>query len=705
MVFKLQLPASCILVGALAATLALSLAVFRHEIGSEQAEFDRRAQFRARAVQQGLAGAIDALQIVNQFMVTTGKVSREQFHAFAEPMRAHYPYVEAFAFYRLVQRAQRAAFEARMGLQHPGYAISDFVAGARRRAPDRQSYKVIDYIEPMTRNEAFVGLDAAPLFSDDSAYQRAEHTGLPAATALFPSLHGPQQRRFRIVMPVYVRAEATGAAELTGFTVAVLRSGDLVEKILDATGSSKNAGLDIRVYAAASADESKRVFGPPITAQPSALPTISHEFDVAGMPWRIDIAAQAAPFTAIHGNSLLALFIGLLGSAAAVAFVQSASVRTQAIQLLVAQRTEELRRVNQALVEDIAARQLAEQALVDSEEQARELAELSSDWSWEQDEHFRFTGLAAGSRDKGSLQESILLGTTRWELRVDLAASDWAEHRARHAAHLPFRNFEYKRLIDGGRAQWISSSGNPIFDAEGRFKGYRGTSRNITDRKQAEEALRRSRSMLRKLAGHLERAKEDERKRIARDIHDELGQNLLALRIDVSRMVAFPDTMTVTRQWTESALEHIDTTIAAVREIINDLRPTVLDLGLHAAVEWQAREFERRSGIACELHIDHDEFAIDEERATALFRIVQESLTNIMRHAQASTVRIALLRQGDQFSVQISDDGVGLSQDYRKKANAFGLIGIEERVSAMGGTFSADSDPGRGLEINLSIQL
>ena len=110
----------------------------------------------------------------------------------------------------------------------------------------------------------------------------------------------------------------------------------------------------------------------------------------------------------------------------------------------------------------------------------------------------------------------------------------------------------------------------------------------------------------------------------------------MALRVDVSRMPANPCSLGLCQRWTDSALHHIDTTIKAVRAIIDDLRPAVLDLGLHAAVEWQVKQFERCSGIPCELHIDHDEFKLDEQRATALFRIVQESLTNVMRHARAS---------------------------------------------------------------------
>jgi signal transduction histidine kinase len=333
--------------------------------------------------------------------------------------------------------------------------------------------------------------------------------------------------------------------------------------------------------------------------------------------------------------------------------------------------------------------------------EARELTALSSDSSWEQDEHFRFTGVADGGSGKGV--SPLIIGATRWQLPVDPDASDWKAHRAALEAHQPFRNFEYKLLLDDRPAQWISSSGKPIFDADGNFKGYRGTSRNITERKQVEEVLRRSRLQLRQLANYQEQVKEDERKRIARDIHDELGQNLLALRLDLVRMSNHPDLDAATKERITAALQQIDATIKSVRAIMNDLRPSVLNLGLHAAVEWQAKEFERASGIACELHIDHEEFAIDDQRATAMFRSLQESLNIIIEQAQAKQVWIDLQRRDGQLCIRIADDGISDHPNSRRKKDAIGLVGIEERMRAQGGTFAMTSEPEHGMTITLSV--
>jgi signal transduction histidine kinase len=228
----------------------------------------------------------------------------------------------------------------------------------------------------------------------------------------------------------------------------------------------------------------------------------------------------------------------------------------------------------------------------------------------------------------------------------------------------------------------------------------------VAERRRAEEALQKSKEQLRLLAAYQEQVKEDERKRIAREIHDELGQNLMALRIDVSILQArTSDSHPILNERVRSALTHIDASIKAVRNIINNLRPSVLDLGLPAAIEWQVNEFERRTGIACELAIEGDQVDanLDDHRATALFRILQESLTNVARHAQASLVQIKLHRNGAKFCMKIADNGVGLFPGCRRKPNSFGLLGIGERITALAGEFTVDSIPGNGTVLEISI--
>jgi signal transduction histidine kinase len=217
----------------------------------------------------------------------------------------------------------------------------------------------------------------------------------------------------------------------------------------------------------------------------------------------------------------------------------------------------------------------------------------------------------------------------------------------------------------------------------------------IEERKRADQVLKQTQRMLRHLVSHQENIKEDERKRIAREIHDELGQNLMAMRIDVSMLEARTHgTHPRLHSKVLRALGHIDTTIKSVRGIINNLRPAVLDLGLIAALEWQIDEFERRSGIACTLTIEGPELtlAIDENCATACFRIVQESLSNVTRHARASHVDIVLYRDDCHLTLKIADNGIGIHPNCRRKANSYGLVGIQERIHSMGGELTIGSN-------------
>lgn len=229
---------------------------------------------------------------------------------------------------------------------------------------------------------------------------------------------------------------------------------------------------------------------------------------------------------------------------------------------------------------------------------------------------------------------------------------------------------------------------------------------HIHEREQAEAALRQSQEELRQLASYQERIKEDERKRIAREIHDELGQNLLALRIDIAMLHArTATTHPRLNKKVHSVLDHIDSTMKAMRAIINNLRPTVLDLGLNAAIEWQVKEFQRRTGIVCELEMTDKDLSIDDNRATALFRILQESLNNVFRHARATKAQIVVERDGDTLRMKVADNGVGIFPGCRRKANSFGLVGIKERVSSLGGSMAIETAQDAGTSLTVAIPL
>ncbi|MES2164445.1 MAG: CHASE domain-containing protein [Pseudomonadota bacterium] len=222
--------------------------------------------------------------------------------------------------------------------------------------------------------------------------------------------------------------------------------------------------------------------------------------------------------------------------------------------------------------------------------------------------------------------------------------------------------------------------------------------------RDSQAKLQLSHHKLRQLAAHADQIKEQERKRIAREIHDDLGQNLLVLRIEADLLASR------TRQnhprlhaRARSTLTQIDSTIKSVRHIINDLRPTVLDLGLNAAVEWQIAQFRQRSGMVCELIEHQSDIRIDDRCATAFFRVLQESLSNILQHARASLVRVELCQAGGMLSMTISDNGVGLRESSRNKVGSFGLVGIEERISLLGGHCAITGGHNAGTTVTISV--
>lgn len=222
----------------------------------------------------------------------------------------------------------------------------------------------------------------------------------------------------------------------------------------------------------------------------------------------------------------------------------------------------------------------------------------------------------------------------------------------------------------------------------------------------SQAKLQQSHHTLRQLAAHADQIKEQERKRIAREIHDDLGQNLLVLRIETD-MLATRTRLRHPRLHARAChtLAQIDSTIKSVRHIINDLRPTVLDLGLTPAVEWQIAQFRQRSGIVCELIEQQSDIHIDDRCATAIFRVLQESLSNIMQHARASLVRVELRHHNGMLTMTISDNGIGMRPNSRNKTDSFGLIGMEERIHLLGGQCAITAGHHAGTTVSISVPI
>ena len=245
------------------------------------------------------------------------------------------------------------------------------------------------------------------------------------------------------------------------------------------------------------------------------------------------------------------------------------------------------------------------------------------------------------------------------------------------------------------------------FDKKNRIIGVIHICRDITERKRAEEQLKSSREKLRNLTAHLNLVREEERKHIAREIHDELAQALTALKIDLFWMnKRLSGDQQELKDKITSMSGLIDMTIKSVRRISSELRPGLLDdLGLQAAMEWQAKEFQSRTGIKCEIDFRTDALNLEQDLVTAIFRIFQETLTNVARHAEATKVKVSLSETTDCLSMEVSDNGRGITDEQITNPKSFGLMGIQERVHLLGGIIKIRGVRGKKTVVKLDIPL
>lgn len=258
----------------------------------------------------------------------------------------------------------------------------------------------------------------------------------------------------------------------------------------------------------------------------------------------------------------------------------------------------------------------------------------------------------------------------------------------------------------------IEFSSAPIRNDEGSVIGRVFVFRDITARRQAEAEIRTSREQLRALAAHLQTVREEERKRIAREVHDELGQMLTGLKMDLAWIKKrLPEVGEATvRQPLEGKAESMFDLLAemvrTVRRISGELRPGVLDdLGLVPAMEWQAREWEARTGIKCRVASTLNETTVPPDQGTALFRIFQETLTNVARHADATEASARLNLDGIWLTLEIQDNGRGITEEERRGTKSFGLLGMKERAVLLGGEFGIRGLPGKGTTVSVRVPL
>jgi PAS domain S-box-containing protein len=376
------------------------------------------------------------------------------------------------------------------------------------------------------------------------------------------------------------------------------------------------------------------------------------------------------------------------------------------IEASISQHSDGERRLFTVILRDITERVRAESLLERSESRLRGILDSAMDAIITVDENQHVVMFNAAAETMFGCPQAEALGAPLTWFIPERFRGAHAEHvRAFGEGTIVSRRMGTLRVVTGLRRNGIEfpidASISQVSERDAKF--YTVILRDVSARVLAEEALRRSKEELHELASAAHRAREQEKSRIARELHDELGQALTALQMDVAwcrdKMAPDKDGMAMRIARMEALLE---TTVAATRRISSDLRPLMLDdLGLQPALEWLVESFTERTSVSCELAVGNADLELPDLQATAVFRTVQESLTNVAKHASASRVDVAIEHLDSELTVSVRDDGVGFLPEDSRKPNSYGLLGLRERAALLGGEARVTSAPGRGTHVEV----
>ena len=349
----------------------------------------------------------------------------------------------------------------------------------------------------------------------------------------------------------------------------------------------------------------------------------------------------------------------------------------------------------------------AMQALRDSEERFRTLTEIAP------------VGIFLTNADQECLYVNERWAEITGVPAVEACGLDWRVFLQTEGATLqatalfaadPTVPLSFENPIEkGDRTTWVIGQLRPYRDAGGAILGHVGVITDITDRKSAELALQASEQRLRDLSSHMTSSEERQRAQIAREIHDDIGSSLTGMKIDLLRVRELTTRIPEVQEKIAAFNRLLDSTAAASVRIAKALRPSILDDGIVPAIEWQLREFSKRMDIDTEFAEPESEPQLTSDQSIALFRVVQEALNNVAKHAQAKHVDVVLFTRADELTLEIRDDGKGLARHASghriERDDAFGIRGMRERIVSLGGWMDVTGAPGKGTTVMVGIPI
>jgi len=366
---------------------------------------------------------------------------------------------------------------------------------------------------------------------------------------------------------------------------------------------------------------------------------------------------------------------------------------------------------------DITEKKLAEENLINTHEQYRRaLKQIKAvpylryyncdKYNYIGEEILDFTGFGQSEFSSSTWlllrQEVIMLGECTG-LTMDEAGKEFRKGSKIHWLA------DYKIKTRSGEVRWLNDTAVQIKDQRGNIIGSLGVLQDITERREAEEKIKKSREELRALSAYLQTVREEERKHLAREMHDEVGQILTSIKMNLALMKRASETKTRKSEINISEeiismSKLVDSAVTSIRKIITELRPELLDkLGLISAIEWCLEDFGIKTKIKCKLENDFEELALEQNTELTIFRIIQESLTNISKHAKAKHVKIKIKKISKNIAVEISDDGKGITPQELKGEKSFGLLGMSERARLINAKFEIIGKEGKGTTVRLVI--